>query len=59
MVEVRELLCKHLHNPLGIGLDAPFFRWKISSDKNNVQQTAFNMQVAKRDDFSTIVWESG
>jgi alpha-L-rhamnosidase len=59
MIEFRELLCKHLHNPLGIGLDAPFFRWKIFSDKNNVQQTAFNIQVAKRDDFSTTVWESG
>lgn len=59
MVEVRELLCKHLHNPLGIGLNAPFFQWKISSSKKNVQQTAFNIQVAKSDDFSTIVWESG
>lgn len=59
MVKVLDLLCNHLQNPMGIGLDTPFFQWKIASDKNGVYQTAYEIQISKSNYFSSMVWETG
>ena len=51
--KVFDLRCESLQNPLGIDKTTPRFSWKISSDKNGAEQTAFQILVAaKRSDLT-------
>ena len=45
-LEVHELQCENLHNPLGIDKTTPRFSWKIKSNKNGTEQNAFQLLVA-------------
>jgi alpha-L-rhamnosidase len=55
-LNVHHLLCENLSNPIGIDIPLPRFSWQIASDKRNVQQTAFEINVSSG---RTIVWKSG
>ena len=57
-VSVKDLTCNYLHDPLGIGLNDPFFCWKLESEIPGCKQTAYRLQVAEKDDFSAILWDS-
>ncbi len=57
-VSVKDLTCNYLHDPLGIGLNAPFFCWKLESEVPGCKQTAYLLQVAEKDDFSVLLWDS-
>ena len=55
-VEVKNPLVENLKNPQGLDTDAPRFSWQITSDKKDVQQTAYQIIVSdERDE----VWNSG
>ena len=61
--QVIKLVCEYKTNPVGIDVKAPRLSWQISSDDNNVVQTAFEIRVAdvvanlgKKDE---MIWESG
>lgn len=62
-LEVHELQCENLHNPLGIDKTTPRFSWKIKSNKNGTEQNAFQLLVAS--DLSRLneeeadLWNSG
>ncbi|NSW52413.1 MAG: family 78 glycoside hydrolase catalytic domain [Anaerolineae bacterium] len=51
--------CKYLENPLGIGLEPPFFSWRMESDRTGAAQTAYQLQVTKTDSFDTLIWDIG
>ena len=51
-------------NPVGIDVKQPRFTWKLTSDQNNVQQSAYQIQVLKsNENFEAanpdISWDSG
>lgn len=43
---VTDLTCEYHTNPIGIDVEQPRFNWKLTSDKNNVLQTAYEIRVA-------------
>ncbi|MDD3495557.1 MAG: hypothetical protein PHU11_06710, partial [Dysgonamonadaceae bacterium] len=45
-LEVYELQCENLSNPMGIDKTTPRFSWKIKSNKNGTEQKAFQLLVA-------------
>lgn len=54
--EVSKLTVENLSNPIGIGVKAPRFSWKLVSAKRNVRQTAYEIQVKEG---GKTVWSSG
>lgn len=62
-INLSQLLCNNLSNPIGIGTVKPQFSWQMTSDKRNVMQTAYEIKVAS--DLSDIKkgksleWNSG
>lgn len=58
MLKVSEITIEYLRNP--VGLDGrPWFGWILCSDKKNVNQEAYRLEIARDEDFETIVYESG
>ena len=58
-ISLTALRCKHLENPLGIGLEPPFFSWKMKSNRTGAAQTAYQLQVATTEMFDTLIWDTG
>ncbi|MBF4465008.1 family 78 glycoside hydrolase catalytic domain [Flavobacterium sp. LC2016-12] len=57
------LNCEHLVNPLGIDVPQPRFSWQLKSNKDDVVQTAYQIEIAT-DSIALIkekalVWTSG
>ncbi len=55
-VKVQHLLTENNTNPIGLGIQQPRFSWQLSSDKRNIQQTAYELSVS---DDKGKVWTSG
>jgi alpha-L-rhamnosidase len=53
---LRNLTVENVSNPIGIGVKIPRFSWKIVSDKRNVKQSDYEIQVK---DGKNTVWASG
>ena len=45
-VEVGQLRCEHLENPIGIGMQQPRLSWKLQSDRVGEVQTAYQIRAA-------------
>ncbi len=62
-LNVYDLKCENLQNPLGIDKTAPRFSWKIRSNKNGTEQKAFQILVASNptllNNDQTDLWNSG
>jgi len=56
---VQKLLVENSHNPIGIDVLAPRFSWQLVSDKRNVAQTAYEIQVFAAGKNQQPVWSSG
>ena len=56
MLVVKNLKCEYLENPIGIDRINPRLSWQIVSDKRNVKQQQFQIQVATDEEFKNIVW---
>lgn len=56
MLEIRKIHCLHMDSPMGID-EAPYFSWKIVSDRQNVLQTAYCIVV--EDESGESVWNTG
>lgn len=59
MLSIHHLRTEYLENPLGIDARHPRFSWILKSDRNNVRQKAYRLEVAKDRDFGEMVWDSG
>ncbi len=57
-VKVDGLLCENRTNPLGMDVTQPRFTWQLSSDKRNVMQTAYRIEVSESATFHGHVWDS-
>ncbi len=58
MLKVSEITIEYLKNP--VGLDGrPWFGWILCSDKKNVCQEAYRLEIAEDENFKTMVYESG
>ena len=58
MLKVSEITIEYLKNP--VGLDGrPWFGWILCSDKKNVNQEAYRLEIAGDENFKTMVYESG
>lgn len=56
MLVVKNLRCEYLENPIGIDVINPRLSWQIISDRRNVKQQQFQIQVATDEEFNNIVW---
>ncbi|MBD2862670.1 alpha-L-rhamnosidase [Paenibacillus oceani] len=57
---VVQLKTEYKQNPLGLGTPIPRLSWKIRSERRNVAQQAYRIQVAEEDStFSAPLWDSG
>jgi alpha-L-rhamnosidase len=54
--ELRNLTVENASNPIGIGVKTPRFSWQLVSNKRNVKQTAYEIQVKEG---NTTVWSTG
>src|SRR3954453_9974900 len=60
-VQVANLLCENLTNPIGIDAAQPRFSWQLISDKRNVIQTAYEIIVSNKPlhgDAVHFLWKS-
>lgn len=55
-VELRNLTVENLSEPIGIETKTPRFSWKLTSQKRDVKQTAYEIQVKER---NKMMWSSG
>lgn len=55
-VGLRNLTVENLSNPIGIDAKNPRFSWQLVSNKRNVKQTAYEIQLKEG---VTTVWASG
>ena len=53
-----DLTTNALADPLGIDSAQPEFAWRLVTDDAAVMQSAFAIQVASDENFSTLVWDS-
>ena len=44
-LKLAQLKVENAISPIGIGTNAPRFSWQLTSDKRNVKQTAYEIQV--------------
>jgi len=45
-LEVKDLLCNNLSNPVGIDVLQPEFTWQLHSNERNVMQSAYEIRIA-------------
>jgi alpha-L-rhamnosidase len=62
-MELRNLRTEYLENPLGIDARKPSLSWQVASQKRNVMQSAYQVQVAQSIEHFTesqgLLWDSG
>jgi len=49
-IEVVDLKCEYLENPLGIDAANPRLSWKLKTEKNNINQKAYQILVSTDED---------
>ena len=57
MFGIQRVTIDYLEHPVGI-LGSPQFAWSMESDRKNVTQSAYRLQIAKDGDFSRPVYDS-
>lgn len=57
MIQVKDLTCEHMTEPMAVTAEAPRFSWKLGTDENGVYQGAFRIVV--EDEKGALVWDSG
>ncbi|MEO6232482.1 MAG: family 78 glycoside hydrolase catalytic domain, partial [Ferruginibacter sp.] len=60
-LQVSNLSCEHLVNPIGIDVTTPRLSWKIAAAARNTLQTAYEIRVADNMKMSgkDLVWQTG
>jgi len=57
MLKVNEVKINYLKEPMGI-TDSPQFSWILDSDKKNVVQRAYRLQISTMQSFDALVYDS-
>ena len=58
-MRVGQLTCDFMENPIGFDFDRPTLCWKIVGEGRNRRQTAYQLQIARNNDFSVPLFDSG
>ncbi|WP_235715584.1 hypothetical protein [Alkalihalobacillus hemicellulosilyticus] len=58
MIQVYDVRCEYLKNPVGLDVLEPRISWKLTSEERHVRQMSYQLQIAADDDFSSIIWDS-
>jgi len=58
MLEIKEIKINYENNPMGLWGN-PQFSWVMKSHERNVKQTAYHLQIATDDEFTTLAFDSG
>ena len=58
MLKISRVHIDYQKNPVGIS-EMPQFGWEIVSDKRNVIQKAYTLQISKNPEFTEFVYDSG
>ncbi|MFW9995621.1 MAG: family 78 glycoside hydrolase catalytic domain, partial [Candidatus Odinarchaeota archaeon] len=61
-MDIYDLRCEYLDNPLGIDVEKPRLSWKLKSNHRGARQQAYQIQCASSRNFDTegtIIWDSG
>lgn len=58
MLKVNRIHINYETNPVGIS-DVPQFGWEIESDRRNVLQKWYQLQIAENREFSELIYDSG
>ncbi|AEF82954.1 glycoside hydrolase family 78 protein [Leadbettera azotonutricia] len=58
MLKATDPRCEYRTNPVGIPTGKPRFSWKIETDKKNVKQTAYSLELSQDKNFKDLVWAS-
>jgi len=58
-ITVYDMRTESTVNPLGLDKENPAFSWKIRSNSRGTFQTAYQIIVAKDEDFTQVVWDTG
>lgn len=58
MLEISRMLMDYQTNPIGLD-HVPQFGWEIKSDRRNVVQQAYRLQVSENASFDPVCWDSG
>jgi len=59
MLIVKKVRCENKENPIGIELGMVSISWQLDSDRRNVLQAAYHIQVALDDSFEVILLDTG
>jgi alpha-L-rhamnosidase len=60
-LQVTQLTCEYRSNPVGIDVIQPRLSWKLVSERRNVKQNAYQIQVAVAPDLfdNQLIWDTG
>ena len=58
MLKISEITTEYLRNPSGLG-GRPWFGWILSSDKSQVRQQAYLLEIAEDKYFQNMIYDSG
>ena len=58
MLKVTRLTINHLREPLGMD-EPPRFGWALESDRRDVVQAGYRLQIAEDAGFASVLWDSG
>ncbi len=56
-IKVDQLLCENRDNPIGLDNHSPHFTWKLSSNRRNAMQAAYEIRVSNAS--KDLKWSSG
>lgn len=58
MLKVSEITVQYLKHPAGLE-GRPWFGWKMESDRRNVVQKAYRLEIGADEAFEQVLWQSG
>lgn len=58
MLKIKRIHMDYERNPIGVSA-MPQFGWELESDKKNVKQTSYCLQIAEDEAFENLVFDSG
>ena len=63
MLRIYDLRCEYKHNPVGIDVPEPRLSWRLSSERRNTMQGAYQVQAVLTEEHlqegRTLLWDSG
>lgn len=59
MLKAVDLRCEYRSNPIGVFTPNPSLSWVLDTDKQNVLQSSYSIELSKDSDFAELFWKSG